>query len=475
VARAGAIIDLDPVLQNGGLANDGGNSVCYELGTEFDLIDIKLTQSPAGNAQELRHAQLDFSTSELCPVQSAGCSNALFLIPAATHGSDRIWHFTGEGSCPTGNEDACANGHFLETSFTGPAGRERVVSMTWYFVNAADLNGDPAYQKTMPASAETKLGQIRVDLPDEVGDYTLDALNAAQTNPDLGGADIRFGFGVDVTGGDGVALTTWRANFPVGPTKITGSPLTIQMRAVGGCGPQPETGACCVGGNNCVLAQTLAQCTAQGGQYQGNNTTQCTNCPPPGNIVLQSSAPADQGSLWRTDRNIFYLTFNNSLPGLPPAGALKIERITGGTTPNCTFGADLTGQFTLTLTNVIPAVPPNTPGPANSVLQVRETATTGGPLEHRVWYRVSYTGNNWTNVSPFAREFVVQQGDADGNRFVTAVDVGAVNNAPSGVAAINSRFDIDGNGFRTAVDVGLANAGQGAGIPAKACDPPPIP
>jgi hypothetical protein len=66
----------------------------------------------------------------------------------------------------------------------------------------------------------------------------------------------------------------------------------------------------------------------------------------------------------------------------------------------------------------------------------------------------------------FSRQFVIQAGDADANRFVTAVDVGLINSAPQGVVADNSRFDIDGNGFRTAVDVGLANANQG-GLPAK--------
>jgi hypothetical protein len=65
-----------------------------------------------------------------------------------------------------------------------------------------------------------KVAQVRVELPTEAGQYTLDAINAAVTNPDLGGADIRFGFGVDVTGGDGVALTTWRANLAA-PNNIT--------------------------------------------------------------------------------------------------------------------------------------------------------------------------------------------------------------------------------------------------------------
>lgn len=432
VARAGATIDLKPALMNGGDHNDAQNTVCYELGTAFDVIDVFIEQSPAGTARELRHAQLDFSASDHCPGFGPTCTTSLFLSGQPVHGSDRIWDFGLEAATCENDEDTtdpatCGDGHHFDTSFTGPAGRERVVSMTWFFVDPSDLNGDATYQWTLPASGSKRLGRIRVDLPTVAGNFTLDALNAAQTNADLGGADIRFGFGTDVTGGDGVALTTWRANFPPGDTKITGSPLTITM---------------------------AEEC---GG-------------PPPCTITLASSAPADQQSLWRSERNIFFLTFPSAVT-VPPAGALKIEKITGGTAPNCTYSADLSSQFTMTLTN---AVPPNPPGAANTVLQVRETPVTGGPLEHRAWYRVSYTGTNWTGVCPFSREYVVQVGDADGNRFVTAIDVGQVNASPGGVAPINSRFDIDGNGFRTAIDVGQANASQG-GLPGKPCDPAPIP
>jgi hypothetical protein len=468
VARAGATIDMKPATGGGaltGVHSDAANTVCYQLGTPdaFALIDVFIQQTPAGTARELRHMQLDFSASELCPSTSA-CSNALFLVPQPTHGTDRFWYFgggagsTAEPTCANDADATCGDGHFFDTSFTQPIGREKVVSATWYFVTPTDLNGDPAYQRTLPASAAQKIGQLRVELPTEAGAYTLDAINAAQANPDLGGADFRFGFGVDVTGGDGVALTTWRAN---PGNNITGSPLTITMAA--NCGP--VTGACCVGGNTCNQNVLEANCA---GVWQGAGTTTCNNCGGPCTITLQSSSPADQGSLWRSERNIFYLTFNSAVT-LPPAGSFKIEKITGGATPNCTY-QDITSGFTLTLTN---AVPPAAPGAANTVLQVRETPATGGLTEHRAWYRITSTAA-WTNVCPFGREFVVQVGDADANRFVTAADVGAVNGSAPGAAAINSRFDIDGNGFRTAADVGIANGSQGP-LPAKLCDPAPIP
>jgi hypothetical protein len=85
---------------------------------------------------------------------------------------------------------------------------------------------------------------------------------------------------------------------------------------------------------------------------------------------------------------------------------------------------------------------------------------TGGNLAHRTWYAVRNI-NACDAIGDFEVQLVVQVGDADGNRFVTAVDVGQVNASPLGLVDDDSRFDIDGNGFRTAGDVGFANAGQG--------------
>jgi hypothetical protein len=152
VARAGATIDIKPVSGGGALPpqghNDAANTVCYQLGTAgaFALVDVYVQQSPAGTARELRHLQLDFAASELCPGTTA-CSNGLFLVPQPTHGTDRLWYFGGEPTCANDADPTCGDGHFFDTSFTQPVGREKVVSMTWYFAVPTDLNGDPAYQR----------------------------------------------------------------------------------------------------------------------------------------------------------------------------------------------------------------------------------------------------------------------------------------------------------------------------------------
>lgn len=389
MAHAGAVVTLVP--QTPGP---------YEP-DQFVNVDVMLAQSPAGTARELRHVQLDFGASD----------PALVLIQTITHSlganTIRFFDFLGEPDCPVSDNAGCGAGHFFDFSFTSPPDRQKVVSMTYYFVSAANLKANPNAQKTLPASAAVRIGTMQVRMPNSAAEqcYTLDALNAAQTNPDLGGADIRFGFGTDVSP-DGVALTTWRANLSA-PNNITGTPLQM--------------------------------CIGSGGE-------ECT-------VNLASSAPNDQGSLWRASRNIMRLTFDGAIVA-PTPGQIKIRKMVA--VPGCgSYEADLSASFTY-------AVEPG------NILRIREAGTTV-TLEHRSWYEVSVVADNdWPGVCNFKRQYVVQVGDADANRFVTAVDVGQVNAQPLGPVADNSRFDINGDGFRTAVDVGLANGSQGA-LPAKPC------
>jgi len=56
------------------------------------------------------------------------------------------------------------------------------------------------------------------------------------------------------------------------------------------------TGACCVNGNSCSTSVSQTTCTNQGGVWQGNGSTGCTNCPPHPRItnVLPSPAPGSR-------------------------------------------------------------------------------------------------------------------------------------------------------------------------------------
>ncbi len=164
-------------------------------------------------------------------------------------------------------------------------------------------------------------------------------------------------------------------------------------------------------------------------------------CPPDNGLV--ASTPADQQSLWRTAKNIIRIDFGGSVAAVV-AGDYEIRELLDAGA----YGPDLAASFDM--------------GLEGSTLRIQDLA---GTLAHRTWYAV-INANPCDGIGDFELQFVVQVGDADGNRFVTPVDVGQINASPLGAVADDSRFDIDGNGFRTAADVGLANAGQG-GLPAK--------
>jgi len=166
-------------------------------------------------------------------------------------------------------------------------------------------------------------------------------------------------------------------------------------------------------------------------------TAACSNT-----AALSTSAPADQGSIWRSAKNIWRFTMSVPLSQVP---IIEIrEMLAGGA-----VGPDLSASFNKSLES------------GGTILRIQDT---GSNLVHRHWYLVRNVACD--EVQDFTRQFVLQIGDADGNRFVTAIDVGQINASPGGVVADNSRFDIDGNGFRTAIDVGQANASQG-GLPPK--------
>lgn len=258
---------------------------------EVVLVDVMLQQSPAGSEIQLRHVQLDFSAS----------ASELVLVPPIVdgHASNRFWSFKEPGgNCVLGTEANCGAGHHIDRDFTLPFGREKVVSMTYYFTNPASLTVDANAQRALPASAATKIATLQVNMPNNPAPmcYTLDALNATQTNPDLGGAELRFGFGTDV---GGIPLTTWRVG-NTAPANITGSSIQLCVGEVGGV--------------TCTLA---------------------------------SSETANCQSLWRTTRNFGRFTFNctgGPLP-TPPAGSFIVRQMTAGGT----FGADIAANFTATV------------------------------------------------------------------------------------------------------------------------------
>ena len=164
----------------------------------------------------------------------------------------------------------------------------------------------------------------------------------------------------------------------------------------------------------------------------GNGTPDECDAQP---LHLQSAAPAPQGTLWRTAKNIVRLTFDGNLPAAPAAGQIVIQELLAGGG----FGPDLAAGFTFTIDT------------DPKVLKIRETATS---LTHRKWYVIRNTGG-WTGVANFEVQYVVLMGDVDNNGFVQNLDAGAIYPNVSPLPKPDDyRYDVDGNGFCQNLDAG---------------------
>ena len=240
--------------------------------------------------------------------------------------------------------------------------------------------------------------------------------------------------------------------------------LGLEMGAVGASCDVPSFcadgfGDCCtdnsasgaVGCNTLTCCERVCTCDnfcceivwddlCAGGGICGAQTLCSTLCSP---VTLTTSKPLDQGTLWRSQKNITRLTFDGDLRSTPAPGEIEInEMLPGGV-----FGADLSASFTIDVEG-------------GTVLRLQDTGAT---LEHRKWYAIRNIGG-WGAVNDFEIQYLLQMGDADENGIVISLDVGAVN---SGIPCFvncgdDNRLDIDGDGRIISLDVGVVNGHIGS-------------
>jgi hypothetical protein len=286
VVQAGATITLVPQIPG---PYSAGQSV---------RVDVMLANDGGDTDHALRFIQLDFGNSSPamldCTDPLTGC-----LSPTATHqlacpngvpgtSAVRFWDF-GETPLCIGDSASCGCGHFLEDAILGA--RTNVLSSTYYFTDAANLGENTTAQRVLKGDGTPlKIGDITVNLPPADGTYTLNVMGTA-TNPDIGGADVRWGFGTNI---NGEPLTTWRNG-----SGLSGGSLEI-----------------CVG-----------------------------SCGPPGGADLVSSTPSCGTSLTRTQKNVMRLTFDDTIAA-PGAGEVQIRELGAGGT---FVGGDLSATFTMTV------------------------------------------------------------------------------------------------------------------------------
>ncbi len=154
-----------------------------------------------------------------------------------------------------------------------------------------------------------------------------------------------------------------------------------------------------------------------------------------GPIAVTLAVPADERSLWRSQKNVVRLTFACAIDA-PGAGQVLIQELLSGGA----FGPDLSSAFTFCVEG-------------GNVLKLQENAST---LQHRTWYSIRQTGA-WSGMANFALEYLVQRGDATDDREVFNADVSYINSGVPCLSGCDERKDINGDSRILNADVLDAN------------------
>lgn len=277
----GATIDLRPT---SGPPFDTSDSVD---------VDVYLVQD-GGSNHALRMIQFH--------VDPTVADNASFAIPSpipTTPSGQNFWDFSATNVCNPPDTTDCGTDHYIDGARNPvplPSYGANILVVAFGSENELGPNLDKQF--VLPGTGEVKVGTLRVVLPGADGRYTLDMVNAAETNPDKG-AQVRWGFGTNI---NGEPLTTWR---------------------VSGGSPQLE-----------------------GGTYEfcvGNPDPPCEpTCPVVANLA--STDPAQDKSLWRTKKNVAQIDFDGAITAPAPGDILVQQLMDGGA-----FGPDLSASFTFTV------------------------------------------------------------------------------------------------------------------------------
>ncbi len=374
------------------------NTADYMPGQDVQ-IDVNLVQDPAGSDHLLRLVQFDFAapSNDAFPMITLGATHSMASI--------NFWDFSSKQNCVS-TPTMCGAGHFVDDDLpTGPGilGTE-MLAIAYYFTDSTNLMENPAAQLTLPVSTAVRVGRMTVKMPSPAvtTTYTLDVINTGNQDANRGGV-VYYGFGVN----QGDPVTILRAN-NAAPNNLTGGTREFRVAVV------------------------------------------------PSDVMLVSSVPACDESLWRRRNNFVDLNFSGTI-GLPGQGQVRVEEMIANGVRE-----DVTSQFTFTIR-------PN--GTTLRVQQLQGVNVAGrvdnmnpvpsdGLVNHRQWYRIRRNG--WPGVADFQRAFVVQVGDADSNRQVNSLDVSKVNGFGTCFnVAVNCpekiRGDVDGNNNLNSLDVSEIN------------------
>jgi len=161
--------------------------------------------------------------------------------------------------------------------------------------------------------------------------------------------------------------------------------------------------------------------------------------------VLIASNPAADGSLPKTQNNVVYLTFDQSVQFV--GNPVTIQQLI--TSVPETLGPDLGGWFVYTLlTSSMP----------NDTIKCKEN---GAVLANQTWYRLKPTPGlteqyGVVPAAPFVLDLVTLQGDCDGTRRITTADYSCVKRHMT--ERTDDRWDLNGSERVTTADYSVVKS-----------------
>ncbi len=200
-AHAGVAITLIP----------DPNTATYNPGETVN-VDV-LAQLTAGSPATVRVRLMQFDLSD---------SDAALGISTVDHhltadiGPVPFWDFSGSTTCAN-DEASCGTNYFIDGSIAA----DDILNITY-----TGLTTSGSFMITLNQTTAKRVGELSITLPTDPGTYTLDVLNANETD-DNQGAELRHGFGVTADPGS----FTLRAE----TGEITGNALSFTVI------PEPAT------------------------------------------------------------------------------------------------------------------------------------------------------------------------------------------------------------------------------------------
>jgi len=160
--------------------------------------------------------------------------------------------------------------------------------------------------------------------------------------------------------------------------------------------------------------------------------------------VLTTHSPAHNQSLWRSAHNVSEHTFSCTITA-PQPEQLEIRELISSSTMGPDLWAQNPSRFSVT---VVETVSGN-----GKFWRLKVWENDPASFVHRKWYTIRNVGA-WETVQPFCVDYLVQKGDANGDKIVNSLDVSTINGIMTLFNVVDDhRADVNGDGHVNSLDL----------------------